>query len=103
MKNWKREMWSGIQYVYHDRFLRGLAILSVTITLMYSIILATQIFFVRDVLQLDAFAFGILISIATIGSIVGSQAVAYMRKKWSTKQLIISSILCMGSSTVWWV
>ncbi|SDD08285.1 Predicted arabinose efflux permease, MFS family [Paenibacillus sp. CF095] len=96
MKNWKREMWSGIQYVYHDRFLRGLAILSVTITLMYSIILATQIFFVRDVLQLDAFAFGILISIATIGSIVGSQAVAYMRKKWSTKQLIISSILCMG-------
>ncbi|WKL00076.1 hypothetical protein Q0F98_22945 [Paenibacillus amylolyticus] len=44
MKNWKREMWSGIQYVYHDRFLRGLAILSVTITLMYSIILSTQIF-----------------------------------------------------------
>ncbi|WP_405155375.1 MFS transporter [Paenibacillus sp. FSL K6-0108] len=96
MKNWKQEMWSGIQYVYHDRFLRGLAILSVTITLMYSIILATQIFFVRDVLQLDAFAFGILISIATIGSIVGSQAVAYMRKKWTTKQLIILSILYMG-------
>lgn len=44
MKNWKREMWSGIQYVYRDRFLRGLATLSVTITLMYSIILATQIF-----------------------------------------------------------
>lgn len=44
MKNWKREMWSGIRYVYHDRFLRGLAILSVTITLMYSIILSTQIF-----------------------------------------------------------
>ncbi|MBY0204655.1 MULTISPECIES: MFS transporter [Paenibacillus] len=96
MKNWKREMWSGIQYVFQDRFLRGLAILSVTITLMFSMILVTQIFFVREVLQLEAYAFGILISIATIGSILGSQAVAYMRKRWSSKQLILLSILSMG-------
>ncbi|MGQ8870680.1 MFS transporter [Paenibacillus sp. TSA_86.1] len=96
MKNWRREMWSGIQYVFQDRFLRGLAILSVTITLMFSMILVTQIFFVREVLQLEAYAFGILISIATIGSILGSQAVAYMRKRWSSKQLILLSILSMG-------
>jgi len=96
MKNWKREMWSGIQYVVQDRFLRGLAVLSVTITLMFSMILVTQIFFVREVLQLEAYAFGILISIATIGSILGSQAVAYMRKRWSSKQLILLSILSMG-------
>ncbi|MGO4532611.1 MFS transporter [Paenibacillus sp. 2TAF8] len=96
MKNWKREMWSGIQYVFQDRFLRGLAILSVTITLMFSMILVTQIFFVREVLQLEAYAFGILISIATIGSILGSQAVAYMRKRWSSKKLILLSILSMG-------
>jgi|GEM_PF-1785656 MFS family permease len=96
MKNWKREMWSGIQYVFQDRFLRGLAILSVTITLMFSMILVTQIFFVREVLQLEAYAFGILISIATVGSILGSQAVAYMRKRWSSKKLILLSILSMG-------
>jgi MFS family permease len=96
MKNWRREMWSGIQYVFQDRFLRGLAILSVTITLMFSMILVTQIFFVREVLKLEAYAFGILISIATIGSILGSQAVAYMRKRWSSKQLILLSILSMG-------
>ncbi|PZT55611.1 MFS transporter [Paenibacillus silvae] len=96
MKNWKREMWLGIRYVFQDQFLRGLAILSVTITLMFSMILVTQIFFVREVLQLEAYAFGILISIATIGSILGSQAVASMRKRWSSKQLILLSILAMG-------
>ncbi|CAI6081502.1 Enterobactin exporter EntS [Paenibacillus sp. JJ-100] len=96
MHNWKREMWSGIQYVFQDRFLRGLAILSVTITLMFSMILVTQIFFVREVLQLEAYAFGVLISIATIGSILGSQAVAHMRTRWSAKQLILLSILSMG-------
>lgn len=96
MKNWKREMWLGIRYVFQDQFLRGLAILSVTITLMFSMILVTQIFFVREVLQLEAYAFGILISIATLGSILGSQAVASMRKRWSSKQLILLSILAMG-------
>jgi MFS family permease len=63
---------------------------------MFSMILVTQIFFVREVLRLEAYAFGILISIATIGSILGSQAVAYMRKRWSSKQLILLSILSMG-------
>lgn len=96
LKNWKKEMWLGIRYVFQDRFLRGLAILSVTITLMFSMILVTQIFFVREVLQLEAYAFGILISIATLGSILGSQAVASMRKRWSSKQLILLSILAMG-------
>ncbi|WP_427181370.1 MFS transporter [Paenibacillus sp. TC-CSREp1] len=96
LKNWKKEMWLGIRYVFQDQFLRGLAILSVTITLMFSMILVTQIFFVREVLQLEAYAFGILISIATIGSILGSQAVASMRKRWSSKQLILLSILAMG-------
>lgn len=96
MKDWKREMWLGIRYVFQDQFLRGLAILSVTITLMFSMILVTQIFFVREVLQLEAYSFGILISIATFGSILGSQAVASMGKRWSSKQLILLSILAMG-------
>ncbi|PYE47209.1 MFS transporter [Paenibacillus barcinonensis] len=96
MKNWKREMWLGIRYIFQDQFLRGLAILSVTITLMFSMILVTQIFFVREVLQLEAYSFGILISIATFGSILGSQAVASMGKRWSSKQLILLSILAMG-------
>ncbi|WP_158702709.1 MFS transporter [Paenibacillus faecalis] len=93
---WRQEMWSGIRYVYQDSFLRILAVLSVIITFMYSMILSTQIFFVREVLKLDAFSFGIMISIATIGSILGSQAVALMRNRWNSKQLIISSILFMG-------
>ncbi|WP_339276274.1 MFS transporter [Paenibacillus sp. FSL W8-0426] len=96
MTNWRRELGEGIRYVIQDRFLRGLALLSVTVTLMYAVILSTQIFFVREVLHLEPHAFGMLIAIATVGSIIGSQAVARMRNRWNAKQLILLCVLSMG-------
>ncbi len=98
MRNWKKDIWAGIEYVRNDAYLKMLAWLSAVITLMYSVVLSTQVFFVREALRLDVFTFSILISIATVGSIISTQLITVMRKKWSLKQLIIYSIFIMGIS-----
>ncbi|MDO3408278.1 MFS transporter [Saccharibacillus sp. CPCC 101409] len=93
---WLREMSLGIRYIGGDPFLRLLAVMSVLVTLTFSGMVATQVFFVQDVLGLDSLGFGVLLAIATVGSVIGGQAVARWRKRAEANTVMLLSLLALG-------
>ncbi|MGK0536146.1 MFS transporter [Bacillus sp. 'calajunan'] len=86
----------GISFVLTNPMLKYLSFLGVGITLMFSATLSIQVFFVREILNLDSFGFGILISVSTIGSIIGSQTISFIKNRWGFEKTILISLLIMG-------
>ncbi|OWA34145.1 hypothetical protein B9G55_17635 [Saccharibacillus sp. O16] len=93
---WLHEMSLGIRYIREDSFLRLLALMSVLVTLTFSGMVATQVFFVQDVLGLNSFGFGVLLAIATVGSVIGGQAVGRWRRRMSAPSIMLVSLVALG-------
>ncbi|MEJ8306339.1 MFS transporter [Saccharibacillus sacchari] len=94
--SWFREMSIGFAHIRGDSLLRLLAVMSVLVTLTFSGMVTTQVFFVQDVLGLDSIGFGVLLAIATVGSVIGSQAVARWRKRAEASTIMLLSLLALG-------
>ncbi|MCQ4086489.1 MFS transporter [Saccharibacillus sp. JS10] len=95
-KSWLREMSEGFTYIRSTLLLQVLSLMSVLVTLTFSGMVATQVFFVQDVLGLNSFGFGILLAIATVGSVIGSQAVSRWRKRNEANTVMLLSLLALG-------
>ncbi|OWR30893.1 hypothetical protein CDO73_09915 [Saccharibacillus sp. O23] len=93
---WLQEMAIGFRHIREDSFLRLLALMSVLVTLTFSGMVATQVFFVQDVLGLNSFGFGVLLAIATVGSVIGGQAVGRWRRKMSASSIMLISLIALG-------
>lgn len=93
---WLREMSIGFRHIREDSFLRLLALMSVLVTLTFSGMVATQVFFVQDVLGLNSFGFGVLLAIATVGSVIGGQAVGRWRRKMPASSIMLLSLIALG-------
>jgi len=94
----REDLLEGIRYVWQHPLLRGLALLSIGTNVMYSAVLATQILFIRDILGINSFGFGLLLSAAALSSILGSQSVTWLRDRVGTKNTLIISMLAIGIS-----
>ena len=100
----------GFKLVWHQPTLRLLAVLSIGVTIPYAAVLASQVFFVQEVVKLDATGYGLLLSVAVVGSVLGSQYVAQIKKVFGVRKTLIGSLagigLCLGAvgfSSAWLV
>ncbi|MEJ8545581.1 MFS transporter [Brevibacillus borstelensis] len=94
--SFRSDIMEGIRLVKNSSLLRALAIFSIGMTGPFSSITAVQIFFMKEVLNLNALGFGVLISVATIGSILGGQFVSKIKNKIGTRNSILLAIAVMG-------
>jgi MFS family permease len=98
--SFRGDMMEGLKFVWNEPLLRPLALFSIGMTGAFSTITAVQVFFMKEILKLNSFGFGVLISIATVGSIIGGQVVAKVRGKLGARKSILLSIgvmtLCYG-------
>lgn len=95
-KSFKSEMSEGFKYTFSNPTLKPIAIITSIVTFFYSSLLSTQVFFVKEVLNLNAFGFGILITIATVGSIVGGQTIQKYKRLFKRKNAFLFSILALA-------
>ncbi len=94
----KKEMVDGFQWLWNHTLLRGLAFLSVSMNLMYASLLVIQVLFVQEILGLDSRGFGLLISAAVVGGVVGSQIASKIIERIGTGTTMSTSILATGLS-----
>lgn len=92
----KARISEGISFVLNNPMLKYLSFIGIGITLMFSATLSIQVFFVKEILNLDSFGFGMLIAIGTLGSILGSQTISFIKIKWGFDKTILISLLMMG-------
>ncbi|WP_078393461.1 MFS transporter [Shouchella patagoniensis] len=90
----KEEQTFGIKFVWRNKFLRGLSLISIGISMMYAGILSTQVLYVQNVLNLNAGGFGLLMVLTSIGSIVAGQTASKIKLAANNGMLL--SIICMG-------
>ncbi|WP_139179467.1 MFS transporter [Lihuaxuella thermophila] len=60
--------------------------------------LAVQVLFVQEILRLDSFGFGILLSVAAAGSIFGSQCAARLKNSLGPTTAMLASLATVGWS-----
>lgn len=92
----KPKVIDGFIFVKNNKILKYLAFIGIGTTIMFSATLSIQVFYVREVLDLQSLGYGILISVGTIGSIVGSQSVSIIKNKIGFKNVLVFSLLGMG-------
>jgi MFS family permease len=86
------DLMKGVRFVWHDPLLRPLALFQIGMTGAFSIITAMQVFFMKEILHLSSLGFGVLISVATLGSILGGQLAAKVKDKLGTRKSILLAI-----------
>ncbi|CAM3845100.1 hypothetical protein BS11774_19800 [Bacillus subtilis] len=92
----KADLKEGLLFVWNDPLLRPLALFGSGVTMVFSMITAMQVFFMKEILHLSSFEFGLLISFATVGSVIGGRAVSNLKIKLGARKSLLISILTMG-------
>ncbi|TJY41815.1 MFS transporter [Cohnella pontilimi] len=94
--SFRHDLMQGVRFVWHDPLLRPLALFQIGMTGAFSVITAMQVFFIKEILHLNSFGFGVLISVATLGSIAGGQFVSRVKEKLGTRKSILLAIGVMA-------
>lgn len=90
------ETMEGLRFVGGHPLLRSLALFSIGITGTFSALVATQVLYMQEILGFDSFEFGLLISFATVGSILGGQCVTLLKKRFGARGSLLLSLLVMA-------
>jgi MFS family permease len=92
------ELAEGVRWSWNHPLIRSISLLVAVINAMYSAMLATQVLLIQEVFQLDAKGFGILMAIASLGGVLGTQATAALKARIGARRLMLVSLLGMGVS-----
>jgi MFS family permease len=88
-----RTMLTGLQYTWRDLHQRLVLTRSIIWMLCASALWALMPLVARRELALDATGYGLLVSCVGAGAVVGSFALAPLRRCWSTNSLLIAAIV----------
>ena len=93
-----REVSEGARWLAGHRELRAVTILSVTFALTDSAWFAVMVLYVRDILDLPASAFGLLLGIGAVGGPVGGLVAARLSRAVGSTGALLGSLL--GSAAI---
>ncbi|MBH5317416.1 MFS transporter [Paenibacillus sp. GSMTC-2017] len=87
----KLELREGFRFVFRDNnLLLAITLIGSVVTFVFASTVATQIFLMREVLNLSSFGFGLIISVSTVGSLLASNMITFTSKIDLKLRLIIS-------------
>ena len=90
--NWRAEIGEGVRWLWQHRLLRSLAIILGLLNALISMSLATYVFFVQEILDLDASRFGLLMTAGALGGVVGSVAAGKVSQRLGSGTALFLSI-----------
>lgn len=97
-QNFFQELKSGIKWVWENRLIRNLAMISILVTTMFSSLVSIQVLFIQEILGLGSSGFGLLMAIAAIGAILGGQLSGWLKHLLGTNKGMLLSLLIIGIS-----
>ncbi|HSF85668.1 MAG TPA: MFS transporter [Acidimicrobiia bacterium] len=105
---WRKEISEGFRWLWHHPLLRPMAIILGIMNGLASVVFATIVLFSQEVLNVDAFAFALLMTGGAVGGIIGSLAAPKISERLgSGASLYITMIgggvtsLVIGLSSFW--
>ncbi|MCS4485796.1 MFS transporter [Staphylococcus americanisciuri] len=84
-----KDIKTGINYIFKAPLIKNMAIILVISNLIISPYYLYIVLFVKEVLEKDSKALGVVFGIASLGALLGSLTTNYLRIKFSFKQMII--------------
>ncbi|MGH8775430.1 MAG: MFS transporter [Jiangellaceae bacterium] len=93
---WRAEMKEGFGWLWHHPLLRPMAIILGGLNAMSALALSTYVLFVQDVLGLSAESFGLLLTGAAAGGVVGSVLAPRVSRVLGSGTSLFVSLLGIG-------
>jgi predicted MFS family arabinose efflux permease len=95
-----REIHEGLDFLWSNRVLRGLALANVLVSLGGYIFLAVYILYMVRNLQLDPGAIGLVLATGGAGALAGAIAASPAKRRWGTAPVLIGSLVMFGVSGI---
>lgn len=92
---WWAEIKEGVGWLWGHKLLRSLAVILGIINALAMVVFATYVFFVQEILGLDASQFGLLMTAGAAGGVVGSLAAAQVSERLGSGTTLFLSIALM--------
>lgn len=77
---WKKEIGEGVRWLWNHRLLRTMGLILGVMNAMFMVAFATYVLFVQEILGLEADAFGVLLTGAAAGGVLGSLLASRLSK-----------------------
>ena len=90
----------GLKYLWNDRDLRGLVIVTTSLGFLYSLSTSTTILFLTETLDLPPKYFGVLMAAAGSGAIIGSFVTPLISKKFGRGNVLALAIFISSFSVL---
>jgi len=92
-KNFIADMKFGIKYLYNEKVLRRLVLTTASIGVCYSMGTATMVLFIVNELELPKQLFGVILTIQSIGAIIGALVAPRASKKFGRSKVMTFGIV----------
>jgi MFS family permease len=79
--SWVRDLVDGLRWLWRHRLLRDVGIIIALSNVLYGATTATFVLFAREILQVDAFGFGVMGSMFAIGGVLASTLAAALARR----------------------
>ena len=89
---WMSEIKEGVAWLWRHRLLRSLAVILGLLNALITMSMATYVFFVQEILDLDASQFGLLMTAGALGGVVGSVAAAKVSQRLGSGTSLFAAI-----------
>lgn len=89
---------AGLRLVRDDPTLRFLALVAVVLAAFYSAMVATQVLYVQRVLRVDALGFGLLLAVASVGAVLGSQLAGRIVTRFGWARAMLGAMWLMAAA-----
>jgi MFS family permease len=92
---WMAEIKEGVTWLWQHRLLRSLAVILGLLNALITMSMATYVFFVQEILDLDASRFGLLMTAGALGGVIGSVAAPKVSERLGPGTSLFASIAFM--------
>jgi MFS family permease len=96
----RREIAEGLRFLWQQRRLRLMALLTMTVNFLQSSITLSVIVLARTILHLDVQTLGFILSAGGIGGVLGALLAPWLRARLRFGQIIIGSIMLWAAAVL---
>lgn len=98
--HWVADLKEGLRWLFQHILLRDLALLLGLTNGAYMMALATQVLFAQEILGLDPTGFGLLLTGAAFGGVIGGLAAPHLAKRFRSATLLRVSLFMFATESV---
>jgi len=97
--HWFADLKGGVKWLWQHTLLRDLAIALGLLNGAYMMSLATQVLFAQEILDLSPTGFGLLLTGAAFGGVLGGAMTPYLHKHFRSGTLMVVSVILFATET----